>query len=313
MPIDLDHDITAAPAPWTCKQNVLAYISALLDSAATSLGAASATFPVSLPSGYKAVAGTPAGFLKFNRGLKAKVELYRGLSRQAGTGAAGYNAAIAALSSSFMQTTDLSANGLALGVYQNYSTASGETTNSLVDAALHLNQAVADSMASGDLRGSKITKVTTPFAITISGATISTLYNYTFSIGSSSLTHALPILKNEELLLLRAQAAIELGDLVTATTYLNFVRVNSGGLAPYALFATQAAARNALLYEKRYSLLMEGPQRLLDLRAYSRMNAASFVPGSASSPFPGDLYTSALPITITELNARGGTAPMVCP
>ena len=145
------------------------------------------------------------------------------------------------------------------------------------------------------------------------GATISTSYNYTFSIGSGSLTHALPILKNEELLLLRAQAAIELNDLATATTYLNFVRVNSGGLAPYAAFATQAAARNALLYEKRYSLLFEGPQRLLDLRAYSRMNSASFVAGSASSPFPGDLFTSALPITITELNARGGSAPLTCP
>jgi hypothetical protein len=212
-----------------------------------------------------------------------------------------------------MQTSDLSATGLALGVYENYSTASGESVNTLVDAALHLNQAVFDSLQAGDKRGSKIVKASTPYSITASGTTLVTSYDYAFSLGGGSLTHALPILKNEELLLLRAQAAIELNDMVNATTYLNFVRVNSGGLAPYALFTTQAAARNALLYEKRYSLLMEGPQRLLDLRAYDRMNKANFLPGSNSSPFPGDLFTSALPITITELNARGGTAPLVCP
>jgi starch-binding outer membrane protein, SusD/RagB family len=313
MPIDLDHDINAVPAPWTCKQDVLAYVSSLLDSAATALGAASATFPVKLAGGYSAVAGTPAGFLKFNRGVKAKVELYRGLSRQGGTGAAGFNAAVTALGQSFMQSTDLSTAGLQAGVYENYSTAPGETSNSLVDAALHLNQAVADSVQAGDLRAAKLTKALSPYTISTNGATISTQYDYTFSVGSSSLTHALPILKNEELLLLRAQAAIELNDFATATQYLNFVRVNSGGLAPYAVFASQAAARSALLYEKRYSLLMEGPQRLDDLRAYSLLKSSNFAAGSSNSPFPGDIFTTALPIPINELNARGGTAPLVCP
>ena len=313
MAIDTDHPITVAPAPWTCKQDALAYISALLDSAATAFAGASPAFPVGLPPGYTAVAGTPAGFLKFNRGLKGKVELYRGLSRQGGTGAVGYANAVTALNASFMESTDLSTAGLQQGVYENYSTAPGETSNGLVDAALHLNGAVADSMQVGDLRGSKIVKAAAPYSLTTNGATITTQYDYAFSLGSTSLTHGLPILKNEELLLLRAQAAIELGDLPTATTYLNYVRVNSGGLAPYALFASAAAARNALLYEKRYSLLFEGPQRLLDLRVYSRLNSANFVALSESSPFAGDIFTSALPITITELNARNGSAPLVCP
>lgn len=312
MPIDLDHDINAPPAPWVCKQNVLAYISALLDSGATALAAGGTGFPVTLPSGYTAVAGTPAGFAKFNRGLKAKVELYRGLSRQGGTGATGFNAAIAALGQSFMQTTDLSAAGLAEGVNENYSTAAGETQNALVDAALHLNQAVGDSLLPGDLRAAKVVKAAAPYSISTSGATVSTQYDYEFSLGSTSLTHALPILKNEELILLRAQAAIELGDLATATQYLNYVHVNSGGLAPYAVFTSQAAARNALLYEKRYSLLMEGPQRLLDLRAYSRLNATSFKSGTSNSPFPGDLFTSALPIPVNEVNARGGAPALTC-
>ncbi len=312
MPIDLDHDINAPPAPWVCKQNVLAYVSALLDSGATALAAGGSAFPVTLPSGYTTVAGTPAGFAKFNRAIKAKVELYRGLSREGGTGAAGFNAAVAALGQSFMQTSDLSPSGLALGVYENYSTAAGETQNSLVDAALHLNQAVGDSIQPGDLRAVKIVKAAAPYSISTAGATVVTQYDYEFSLGSTSLTHPLPIMKNEELLLLRAQAAIELNDLATATQFLNFVRVNSGGLAPYATFTSQAAARNALLYEKRYSLLMEGPQRLLDLRAYSRLNATNFRPGTSNSPFPGDVFTSALPIPVNEVNARGGAPALTC-
>jgi starch-binding outer membrane protein, SusD/RagB family len=312
MPIDLDRAINAEAAPWVCKPNVLAYVSALLDSAAVDLAAGGGAFSVTLPGGYRAVAGTPAGFLKFNRGIKAKVELYRGLSRQAGTGATGFNNAIAALGASFMQTTDLSADGLALGVAETYSTASGDVASPLVDAALHLNPAVSDSMQAGDHRGAKIVRAADPYSVSLGGTTVSTPFDYAFSLGSTSLTHPLPILKNEELLLLRAQAAIELNDLATARTFLNFVRVNSGGLAPYGVFASLPDARNALLYEKRYSLLMEGPQRLLDLRAYSRLNSTSFHAGTASSPIPGDVFTSALPIPKPELDARGGSVTLTC-
>jgi starch-binding outer membrane protein, SusD/RagB family len=181
-----------------------------------------------------------------------------------------------------------------------------------VDAALHLNPSVSDSMQAGDHRGAKIVRAADPYSVSIGGTTVSTPFDYAFSLGSTSLTHPLPILKNEELLLLRAQAAIELNDLVTARTFLNFVRVNSGGLAAYGVFASQADARNALLYEKRYSLLMEGPQRLVDLRAYGRLNATSFHAGTSSSPIPGDVFTSALPIPKPELDARGGSVTLTC-
>jgi hypothetical protein len=315
MPVDLNRPITADPAPWVCKKNVLAFISTLLDDGSTALGAAGAAFQVTLPSGYRTVAGTPAGFNQFNRGIKAKVELYRALAHGSDAPAsptASLAAAVTAINQSFMSPTA----AMSLGVNENYSTAPGETTNSRVDNALHLNQAVFDSVQAGDLRASKIVKALAPYSQTISGTTLVTQYDFSLSLGSSNLTAPIPILKNEELLLLRAQIAIEQngpGDLATATTYLNYVRTTSGGLAPYAVFASQAAARNALLYEKRYSLLMEGPQRLVDLRAYGRVNAANFIPGTSNSPFPGDVFTTALPIPIGEVNARGGSVAMTCP
>ena len=309
MPIALNQPITAPPAPWCDKPSVLAYISALLDSGSTALLAGSAVFPVTLPSGYTAVAGTPAGFNAFNRGLKGKVEFYRGISRQGGTGATGYNAAVTALGQSFLSTTA----AMTLGVFENYSTASGETQNPRVDAALHLNSVVNDSVQAGDTRSAKIVKALAPYSITISGTVVSTQYDFAQSLGAASLTAPIPILKNEELLLLRAQAQIERGQLALATADINTVRT-SYGLAAYAPpFATAAAARTAVLYEKRYSLLMEGAQRLVDLRAYGTLNATSFKPGP-NSPFAGDIFTQALPIPLNEVSARGGSVTAAaCP
>jgi starch-binding outer membrane protein, SusD/RagB family len=116
------------------------------------------------------------------------------------------------------------------------------------------------------------------------------------------LTNPIPILKNSELLLLRAQAKIESGDLVGATADINAVRVADGGLAPIAVPATKAAAITAVLYEKRYSLLGESAQRLVDLRAYGRLNAAAGIGA------PGDIFQSVLPIPKTQLDARGVTS-----
>jgi hypothetical protein len=52
-----------------------------------------------------------------------------------------------------------------------------------------------------------------------------------------------------------------------ALTDINFIRTTAGGLPALGGFADQAAARNELLYNKRYSLLFEG-QRWIDLRHY---------------------------------------------
>src|ERR1041385_4045951 len=83
-------------------------------------------------------------------------------------------------------------------VDENYSTAAGETQNARVDAALHLNQAVADSILPGDLRAVKIVKAASPYTISTNGANIATQYDFYQSLGSASLTAALLILKNEQ-------------------------------------------------------------------------------------------------------------------
>jgi hypothetical protein len=166
---------------------------------------------------------------------------------------------------------------------------------------------VFDSLQAGDARVSKIIVQATPATLTADGVPFSTRYDPAVTVTSNSAnqTRPIPILKNEELYLVRAQAKIEANDLVGAASDLNVVRTVSGGLSPTA-FATKVAAINAVLYEKRYSLLTDGPQRLVDLRAYGRLNAISF-PHGQLSPFTGDPFNFVLPYTQAEIDARGGT------
>src|SRR5687767_5720117 len=73
--------------PIRCKPAVLAYIAALLDSANADFAAAggATTVPFILPGGYTSFGrdyGLVSNLVRFNRGLKGKVDLYRVLDHQ---------------------------------------------------------------------------------------------------------------------------------------------------------------------------------------------------------------------------------------
>ena len=57
-----------------------------------------------------------------------------------------------------------------------------------------------------------------------------------------------------------------------ATADINDVRTNYG-LAALPATANKQTLIDEVLYEKRYSLLFEGPQRFDDLREYGRLNS----------------------------------------
>ncbi len=107
----------------------------------------------------------------------------------------------------------------------------------------------------------------------------------------------IPIIKNEELLLLRAEANIALANLPAALPDINTVRVNSGNLAPLADLGTPEAAIDELLYNRLYSLMFEGAHRWIDARRYGRL-------GTLPVDRPDDLIFSTLPIPSDETNPR---------
>jgi len=303
-----DDPNSTTPAPIICKEKALDYIAALLDSANTNLVASSgATAPFKLPPGFSAHGRDytkAANFILFNRGLKGKVDVYRGLDH-AKPNAAAFTAAITELTQALGGAAPgaVPPANFPNGVYNDFVPSGTEAApNALPDSKLGLNPSVKDSILPGDTRASKIVSRST-----LSGQGLSTNTTYVGAVPSSANQSApFPILTDEELVLLRAQAYIETNQLANATLDLNDVHTFYG-LAPYPTFTTQAAARTALLYEKRYSLLFEGAQRLVDLRAYGLLNATYHQKETASDPF-----NTAFPIPKAEADARGGNIAPSC-
>ncbi len=120
-----------------------------------------------------------------------------------------------------------------------------------------------------------------------------------FNIYSSNVT-SVPLIRNEELILMRAEAKIQTGDLAGGTADLNVVRTVSGGLAPIATVASAAAGIQALFYERYWSLLLEG-WHWVDARRYGFL-----------SQLPLDQPThkvfKVIPIPNAECLARNKTA-----
>ena len=79
------------------------------------------------------------------------------------------------------------------------------------------------------------------------------------------------IIRNEELILLRAEANLGLTNVTQALVDINFIRTNSGGLPIYAGATTAGAVLDELIYNKRYSLLWEGGFSWFDYRHYNKL------------------------------------------
>jgi starch-binding outer membrane protein, SusD/RagB family len=292
-----------------CKETILAYIAAVLDSANADLTAAgnSTVLPFTLPSGFTAFGrnySVVSNIIKFNRGLKGKVDFYRGLDRKAYT-ASMFPTAIAELTQALGGAAPgaVPAADFQKGPYYVFVPGGSENTpNTISDSKIGLNPLVGDSVQAGDTRASKIVP-----RVTLSGFGLSTSITYSGAVASTAnQARPLGILRDEELVLLRAQAYIEAGQLANALLDINSVRTNYG-LAPLAPFVDKQSAINAVLYEKRYSLLFEGPQRLDDLREYGRLNSTYLRKETSTDP-----YNAALPLPRAELNARGVTVNPAC-
>jgi hypothetical protein len=307
-------DDANAVLPIRCKTAVLAYVAALLDSANADFTAAGGTtvLPFALPSGWSTgIAGRDYSQVKnlvlFNRGLKGKVDFYRGLDRTAPT-AALFTTAIAELTQALGGAAAGAAPvaNFAKSPYYTFpATSSDASLNPQSDSKVGLNPQVLDSIQAGDTRRSKIVARTTITYTGVTPALTTSITAATATATPANQTAPLAILKDEELVLLRAQAEIEAGQLANAVLDVNSVRT-SYGLGAVA-FATTAAGRTAVLYEKRYSFLYEGSQRLEDLRAYGFLTTAFH-----KLETPTDPYNQALPIPKPERDARSVSVNPAC-
>ena len=244
-----------ALGPFLTKEESLNAINDLLNTAYTDLTAnASATFPFSTTL----FSNTAGEFAQFNRALAARVAVYR----------EDWAGALTALDNSFFDIDgDLNA-----GVFYLFSNAGGDQLNPMYfpqnssgETRVVQPSFITDA-AAGDTRLSKAPKRTAP--TTLDGLTS----DYDFFVYTTNIA-PIPIIRNEELLLIYAEAKAQLGgaaNLDDAVTAINNIR-HAANLPSYSGAVTQPAIIDEMLNQRRYSLFGEG-HRWIDMRRYNRLN-----------------------------------------
>lgn len=251
----------------------LTAIASLLDEGKTDFTGATITFPL---SGFVGLSDA-AGLIKFNRALAARVAAYREL----------WPEVLTALNESFYAID----GNFNLGAYMTFGTGSGDQLN---QAFFPQNQggelrlahpSYATDITPGDDRIGKATLRTTPG--TSGGLTSNRdVWIYTTS------TDPIGIIRNEELILLYAEAKIQTNVLADAVTAINKIR-QGHGLTPYGGAVTQPALIDEMLTQRRFSLFYEG-HRWVDMRRYNRLNQLPI-------DRPGDDVWELFPLPLTEL------------
>lgn len=248
-------------------------IAALLDEAKTDLNGAVISYDLS--PGFTGFTDAP-GFTRFNRALAARVDVYRKL----------WTLALTDLSASF-----LNLNGdFNTGISQQYGTGSGDQLNS---AFFPQNQngevrvahpLYAAQLEAGDDRISKATLRATP-------ASNAGLSSDRDEWVYQSSTAPIPIIRNEELILIYAEANIQTANFTSAITALNVIR-KGHNLPNYSGAVTTDALITEMLKQRRYSLFYEG-HRWVDMRRYNKLNLLPI------DRMDDDVW-SAMPIPSTE-------------
>ncbi len=297
-------------APFVTRDSMYKYILNTFDAAAKNLGAGGGTFPFALPPGFKGF-DTPPTFAQFTMALKARAAANYATR---GGGTAAWQAALSALQASFLNAAASSRAAFDVGVYDTYG-ASPDSPNPLSSATntnLYAHMSIvadAQKKADGSPDDRYTAKIRTGLQsrqgpITADGPT-SASSTIGFSIWPA-LNSPIPVIRNEELILLRAEARLATGDKAGAIADINQVRVNSGGLPPSTLTAGSSTddILSGILYEKRISLLMEG-QRWPDMRRYGRLNQ---LPLDVSSGPNKNFVAIVNPVPQTECLVRVGAA-----
>jgi len=258
--------------PFVQPADALTAIAALLDSAQTDFSNATIDYTLASFGNFT----DAAGLLQVNRALAARVAVYR----------QNWAGALTDLSASFFGL----GQDLSLGAFDVYGTGSGDQLNTFFIPQNQTGEirvahpSYATDIEAGDDRIGKATLRT-------SVASLDGLSSNRDVWVYTSSTAPVPIIRNEELILIYAEANIQTMDLTDAVTALNTIR-NAHNLPNYSGPVTQAALLTEMLNQRRYSLYCEG-HRWVDLRRYNLL-------GELPIDRPGDQVWTEFPLPVTE-------------
>jgi hypothetical protein len=324
---------TKTPAPIICNKDVWRYIVAVLDSANVELNVDTTdALPITLPAGFSAVGATAGpstragAFAAFNRALagKANLELAYAIARSTAatapspSGAGQPDATALQRADSALQASALyqpaalapPAPGAftdANAVYQDFSSTSGDLVNPInqeLGTLRILNEFVAAVDTANDARWKNkfIVNPFPPQLLSYSGVSSGFAIDFYPSAASP-----VPIVRNEELVLVRAQVRLGLNDLSGAWTLINQVRSQVGTLAPLTQTTDYVTTRDALLREQRISTVLESSSdRAIAIRMYGLAAVADTTWGAT------DTHVTLFPLPSAELIGRNGNTTPQC-
>lgn len=292
-PIAVGSDPNDDPAPIVGENEVYGHVISLLDEARGDLQAG-ATFPFGVTAGLSNFS-TPGDFVRLNRAIKARAEVHRN----------NWAAALQAVAESFAGTN----MPLQYGAQHSWSVNSGDLVNpanrpDLLWANTRFrNEAQARADGSPDLRfQTKFKPVGAYQLLEVTSDLQYTLYE--------SPSAPFVWVKNEELILIRAEANLAMGNRAAAIEDINHVRMTSGGLEalpdPYP--GSDDDLLDELLYNKRFSLVFEWGHTWIDMNRYDKLLEIPVL----GPPSADQRLHSAMPYPLSECLPREPDVPAGC-
>ena len=256
------------PGPILDRATALTAIRAILAEGNSELQ--SGEFAFTLTSGWDGF-NTPTGMLMVNRAIEARLAIYAG----------DYSGALSALSQSFFDMNDgRSEAAMMVGPAHVYGNAP-DVNNPLfypLDAStntiLIVHPAVVEDALPNDKRvENKIYQRTDPVISATLGAALPGEYQ---DKRWPTNIDPIPFIRNEELILIKAEAEWFGADKSVAIQAINNIR-NTWGVGDTSITtaSTDAEFTDELLIQRRYSLWAEGGHRWIDLRRFDRLNASN--------------------------------------
>lgn len=259
--IRIDVENPLKPGPFVPYQNALTYIKTVLDEGFADLNGAGTNFPFNLTSGWAGFNNID-GLKRVNRAVAARLAIYR----------KDWQGVIDALNGSFMNLT----GNLNAGPAHTYGAAPDIfnplffVLNANISTIIVVHPSMLSDATPNDARvAAKFFQRTTASSVsTDAGTLFGTHQDRRWATNTTAIT----FIKNEELILLKAEAHAQLNQLALSVEAINVIR-NAANIGNYSGAQTQAALINEILYQRRYSLWAEPwGHRWIDTRRYDRMN-----------------------------------------
>lgn len=260
--IRIDVEDPNRPGPIVDYSTAIAAIQNVLADGYADLQTADESLPFFLTNGYDGF-NSASGLGQVNQAIAARAALYAG----------DWNGALTALDNSFMNLNPASEADLLVGPAHVYGEAP-DINNPLfyefdrsTSTILVVHPALIEDAIPGDGRLAKFAQRTEN---PVTNATTGLVADYQDARWSSN-TAPIPFIRNEELILIYAEAKARTSATDDAVAAINTIR-NIHGIGDYAGDTDLESLIDEIIFQRRYSLWAEAGHRWVDLRRTDRLN-----------------------------------------